>query len=166
VTVVHPVEYGRIRARDRYYEIVQKAADIFEDTVNKHDNLMQDKAVGLAFIENYAKEVITDEMILVCLTSKHKAYEHESEVRLMMLGLHTKLKPYIETRVKNGELVVFVRHTMPIKEPGSIVEVVVGPSAGADAEHAVRSPLNSAGLAGTVPIRRSNIPYRSPSQPS
>jgi hypothetical protein len=65
----------------------------------------------------------------------------------MMLGLRSKLKPYIETRVKNGELVVFVRHTMPIKEPRSIVEVVVGPSAGADAEHAVRSLLNSAGIA-------------------
>jgi Protein of unknown function (DUF2971) len=166
VTVVYPVEYGRIRARDRYYEIVQKAADIFEDTVNNHEDLMRDKAVGIAFVENYAKEVIADEMIFVYLTSKHEAYEHEREVRLMMLGLHTKLKPYIETRVKNGELVAFVRHAMPIKEPGSIVEVVVGPSAGADAEHAVRSLLNSAGIQPTVPIRRSDIPYRSPSQPS
>src|SRR5262245_33669273 len=165
VTVVHPIEYSRNRARDRFYEIVQKAADIFEDTVNKHEDLMQDTAVGLAFIENYCKEVFADEMILVCLTSKHEAYEHESEVRLMMLGLHTKLKPYIETRVKNGELVVFVRHLMPIKEAGSIVEVVVGPSAGADAEHSVRSLLNSAGVQPTVPIRRSNIPYRSPSRP-
>src|SRR5262245_20097593 len=165
VTVVYPIEYGRNRARDRYYEIVQKAADILEDTVNKHENLMQDRAIGLAFIENYTKEVIADEMIFVCLTSKHEAYEHESEVRLMMLGLHTKLKPYIETRVKNGELVVFVRHPMPIKEPGSIVEIVVGPSAGADAEHSVRSLLNSAGVQPTVPIRRSNIPYRSPSRP-
>src|SRR5262249_23712651 len=150
----------------RYSEIVRKASDIFGDTVNNHEDLMRDEAVALAFIESYAKEVISDEMIFVCLTSKHEAYEHEREVRLMMLGLHNKLESYIETRVKNGDLVVFVRHAMRIKKPGSIVEVVVGPSAGADAEHAVRRLLNSAGIQSTVPVRRSNIPYRSPSQPS
>ena len=160
VTVVYPIEYGRNRARERHYEVVTKAADIFEDTVNKHEDLMQNRAVGIAFIENYAMEVFADEMIFTCLTSKHEAYAHEREVRLMMLGLHTKLKPYIETRIKNGGLVAFVKHAMPIKEPGSIVEVVVGPSAGVDTEHAVRSLLNSAGIGPTVPIRHSDIPYR------
>jgi hypothetical protein len=161
-TIVYPVEYGRTKARDRHYVIVKKAADIFEDTVNKYGPLMQDNAVGLAFIENYAKKVIADAMIFVCLTSKHEAYQHENEVRLMMLGLHTKLKPYIETRVRNGELIVFVRHKMRIKKPGSIVEVVVGPTAGIDAEHAVRSVLDSAGIDPSVPIRRSDVPYRAP----
>jgi hypothetical protein len=78
-TVVYPIEYGRTRARERHYEIVQKAADIFEDTVSRQEHLMRDRAVGKAFIENYAKEVIADEMIFVCLTSKHEAYEHERE---------------------------------------------------------------------------------------
>jgi hypothetical protein len=157
---VYPIEYGRARARERHYEIIKKAADIFEHTVNKHEDLMQDE-IALAFTDNYVKHVMAGATIFVSLTSKHEAYQHEREVRLMMLGVRSKFEPYIETRVRNDELVAFVRHPMPlIKEPGSIVEIVTGPCVGVDAEHAVRSLLNSAGIDPSVPIRPSGIPYR------
>jgi hypothetical protein len=158
---VYPVEYGDARARERHHEIVKKAAEIFEDTANKHKDMLQDKTVASAFIGNYIRHVMAGALIFASLTSKHEAYEHEREVRLMMLGLRTKFIRYIETRVKNDELIVFVRHPMPlIKEPGSIVEIVMGPCVGVDAEHAVRSLLNSAGIDPSVPIRPSGIPYR------
>jgi hypothetical protein len=158
---VYPVEYGSARARERHREIVKKAAEIFEDTVNKHNVMLQDKTVALAFIDNYIRHVMASALIFASLTSKHEAYQHEREVRLMMLGPRTKFGPYIETRVRNDELVAFVRHPMPlIKEPGSIVEIIMGPCVGVDAEHAVRSLLNSAGIDPSVPIRRSGIPYR------
>jgi DUF2971 family protein len=158
---VYPVEYGSARAQERHSEIVKKAADIFEDTVNKHTHLLQDNAVALAFTDDYIREVMAGGLIFVCATSKHEAYQHEREVRLMMLGLRTKFEPYIETRVRNDELVAFVRHPMPlIKEPGSIVELVMGPCVGIDAEDAVRGLFNSAGIVHSVPIRPSGIPYR------
>jgi hypothetical protein len=157
---VYPVEYGSARAQKRHSEIIKKAAGIFEDTVNRHTQLLQDNAVALVFTDNYIREVMV-QLIFVCVTSKHEAYEHEREVRLMMLGLRTKFEPFIETRVRNDELIAFVRHPMPlIKEPGSIFEIVMGPCVGIDAEDAVRSLLKSAGIVHSVPINPSRIPYR------
>jgi Protein of unknown function (DUF2971) len=157
---VYPIEYGSGKARKRHSEVIKKAADIFERTVNKHEDLMQDKEIGFAFIDNYSKHVMAGATIVISLTSKHEAYQHEREVRLMMLGLRRKFEPYIETRLRNDELVAFLRHPMPrITEPGSIVEIVMGPCVGVDAEHSVRSLLDAAGIPG-VPIRPSGIPYR------
>jgi hypothetical protein len=158
---VHPVEYGMKTAIERHSQVIKKAVDIFSDVVAKHSALLQDKDLTSRFISNYIGEVFTGALLFVCLTSKHEAYEHEREVRLMMLGLRNKFEPFIETRVRNDELVAFVRHPMPsIKEPESIVEIVMGPFVGLDAEHAVRSLLSSAKCPRSVPINRSSIPYR------
>jgi Protein of unknown function (DUF2971) len=158
---VHPVEYGMKTAIERHSQVIKKAVDIFSDVVAKHSALLQDKDLTSRFISNYIGEIFTGALLFVCLTSKHEAYEHEREVRLMMLGLRNKFEPFIETRVRNDELVAFVRHPMPsIKEPESIVEIVMGPFVGLDAEHAVRSLLSSAKCPRSVPINRSSIPYR------
>ena len=158
---VYPVEYGMKRAIERHSQIIKKAVDIFSDVAAKHSALFQDENLASRVISNYIGEVFAGALIFVCLTSKHEAYEHEREVRLMMLGLRNKFEPFIETRVRNDELVAFVRHPMPsIKEPESIVEIVMGPFVGLDAEHAVRSLLSSAKCPRSVPINRSSIPYR------
>jgi len=150
---VSPIRYGRPRARERHYSFIKKAADILEYTVMGREDLMQDEAVT-----HYVKHVMAFGTLFVCATSKHEAYDNEREVRLLKLGVRTRFN--IETRVRNGELVAFVRHRIPLRS-GSIVEIVVGPSAGLDAEHAVRSLLNSAHIDPTsVPICRSDIPYR------
>ncbi len=159
--VVYPVEYGMEKAIERHYQVIKKAVDIFAGVAAKHSALLQDKNLASRFISNYIREVLAGALIFVCLTSKHEAYEHEREVRLMMLGLRSKFEPFIETRVRNDELLAFVRHPMPsIKEPESIVEIVMGPSVGLDGEHAVRSLLGSAKCPPGVPIHRSSIPYR------
>jgi len=49
---------------------------------------------------------------------------------------------------------------MPVKTPGSITEIVIGPSAEAGAEDSLRTLLLSLGLSADIRVWRSDIPYR------
>jgi hypothetical protein len=95
-----------------------------------------------------------------CRTPTPAAYEHESEVRLIVLGQREKLLPYIKTRLRGSEIVPHIEHQMPLRERHSIVEIVVGPAAPADAERTVRTVLSSLGADASLPVQRSEIPYR------
>ena len=107
-----------------------------------------------------ARAIIASPLIWNSLTSKHPAYEHEREVRLIILGLRNKLMPYITTRLRGSEIVPYIVHHSPIREPHNIVEIVVGPAALADTERSVRTMLDSFGVDLSIEISRSDIPYR------
>jgi len=66
--------------------------------------------------------------------------------------------PYIKTRLRGSEIVPYIPHPRPIREPGIIVEIVVGPAAGPDAERTVRTMLDAFGI--NPETNRSRIPYR------
>jgi hypothetical protein len=157
---VGPVMYDIGAVCTRHGIAIEKAMTIFLEMANAHDGLMRDKTVGIPFMEGLAKAVIASPLIWNCLTSKHPAYAHEQEVRLIILGLHEKLKPYIKTRVRGSEIVPYIPHKMPIRARHSIGKVVVGPAADPDAERTVRTLLESLGVDAAVPISRSDIPYR------
>ena len=70
------------------------------------------------------------------------------------------LAPHVDTRARGDRIIPFIKHHMPLQSKGSIVELLVGPSASAGAEDAVASLLRSVGIADVMPVR-SKIPYRS-----
>jgi len=64
------------------------------------------------------------------------------------LGTSDKLVPFVKTRARGSELVPYIPHPWDVREPGAIVEILVGPAAPPDAEDAVRALLAGYGITG------------------
>jgi hypothetical protein len=144
----------------RHGAALEEAATIFLHTVNANADLVQDKAVGIPFMDQFVREIIAGPIIWNCLTSKHPAYEHEQEVRLLIMGMPGRLSPHVTTRLRGSEIVPYIAHPMPLREPHHIYEIVIGPAASPDAERTVRTWLASLGLDPNIAVGRSDIPYR------
>jgi Protein of unknown function (DUF2971) len=155
-----PVHYTLDEVYTRYGPPLREAAKIFLETVSANADLVRDKSIDNLFMQEFARELIASPLIWLCLTSKHPAYEHEREVRLIIMGTSTYLLPHLTTRLRGSEIVPYIPHPMPFRELEYILEIVVGPAAPADAERTVRTLLNSLGVGPEVHILRSDIPYR------
>lgn len=93
------------------------------------------------------------------MTTKHPAYEHEQEVRLVIAGPATNLLPYVKTRLRGSEMVPYIPQPWAAQQPDNVVEIVVGPAAPPDTERTLRKFLSTLGI-DFENIRRSDIPYR------
>jgi hypothetical protein len=160
---VGPVRYRIDEVCGRHKAAIEQALAIFLHTVNANSDLMRDKAVGILFMDGFAREIIAQPLVWNCLTSKHPAYEHEQEVRLVIMGVAGRLTAHVTTRLRGSEIVPYIAHPMPLREPHYIAEIVVGPAAPPDAERTVRMLCASLGLDPNIPVGRSDIPYRAPS---
>lgn len=157
---VAPVHYGKVSGRRHHRPAIESAARIVAETVETQAHLMRDRAKGLPFLDAMARSLIAGELLLNSLTLKHDAFESEEEVRLFILGESTKLAPYVSKRPRNGGAVPFIKTPMPIRQPGRITEILVGPSAPADAEEIARGLLRPFLRDRGNIVRRSRIPYR------
>jgi hypothetical protein len=159
---VGPVRYDIDEVCRRHGTAVEAAVEIFLDTVNTNPDLVRDRAVGIPFMDQFVREIIAQPLIWHCLTSKHPAYEHEQEqeVRLVIMGMPARLAPHVTTRLRGSEIVPYIAHPMPLREPHHIAEIVIGPAAPPDAERTVRTLLTSLGLDRNIAVGSSDIPYR------
>jgi hypothetical protein len=89
-------------------------------------------------------------MIWNCLTAKEAQFEDEREVRGIVMNVRAKFDPWRRTHADRH----YVEHVLPLKEPGSITEILVGPDAAVDAEARVRAMLEAEGYPDTIPVRR------------
>ena len=153
---VAPVVYGN-KPRDNITCPRSKAIRIVGETVEHAADLMEDRSIGKPFLDEMATALMASQMIFNSLTIKHEAYWHESEVRLIIIG-HENLTPYISTRSRRGDIVPFIKSDMLIQANGSVVEVVVGPSAPDSAEDGVRALFKPFHGAPASIVRRSTIP--------
>jgi hypothetical protein len=157
---IGPVRYTINEVCARHGAALERASAIFLDTVNANADLMQDRAIGIPFMDQFAREIIAQPLIWNCLTSKHPAYQHEQEVRLVIMGTPERLAPFVTTRYRGSEIVPYIPQPMPLREPGNILEIVVGPAAPTDTERTLRTILGTLGIDPNVHICRSDIPYR------
>jgi hypothetical protein len=157
---VGPVLYKIGEVMERHDLAIDEAVTIFLETADANADLVANEAVGEPFMQELVRSTIASPLIWNCLTSKHPAYEHEKEVRLIILGQRNNLMPYITTRMRGSEIVPYIAHPRSIREPDNIVEIVVGPAAGIDAARSVRTMLDSFGVDPNVLVSRSDIPYR------
>jgi hypothetical protein len=160
VAFVNPVIYDVAQVCNRHATAIEEAAEMFLGTANAYPELLANKDIGISFMQDFARAVIASPLIWNCLTSKHPAYAHEQEVRLVMLGLHDRLQPFIKNRTRGSEIVPYIPYKMAVRRAHSIGEIIVGPSASPDAEQAVRTMLKSLGIDHDIPISRSLVPYR------
>lgn len=149
------VVYERNQLESELRDPIQKAISVIEATRSK--KLISSEKEGFAFYGEIFVS-LTAPLLMACATSKHRAYSAEREVRLIMMNDKERLAPYISTRIRRSELVPYI--TSPFLERASdVTEIVIGPAATADTEDAIQSLLLS--LKIDVPVRRSEIPYRS-----
>jgi Protein of unknown function (DUF2971) len=159
-TFVGPVLYDIREVTERHALAIDEAIAIFLEAVYANVEVVKDETIRDHFIQQFCRDIISAPLIWNCLTSKHPAYKREKEVRLLMLNQRRNLMPYIKTRLRGSEIVPYIPHPRPIREPHIIVEIVVGPAAGPDAERTVRTMLDSFGIDPETPINPSDIPYR------
>jgi len=157
---VGPVHYSIDDVHARHEAALGKVMSIFLNAVIANADLMEDKAIAKEFTETFVREIIAQPLIWNCLTSKHPAYKNEQEVRLVIMGTPARVAGYVKTRLRGSEIVPYIAHAMPLREPNNIGLIVVGPAAPADAERTVRTMLNSLGVDPRFPVTRSGIPYR------
>jgi hypothetical protein len=157
---VAPVVYGREAARQHHMPAIEQALRIVGSAIESAADIMDDRNVGMPFFDEMGKALIASQLIFNSLTIKHEAYKHEQEVRLIIVGEHKYLMPYIATRSRRGDIVPFIKSDMTIHEKGSIDEIVVGPAAAPCAEDGVCALLRPFNNAADSIVRRSTIPYR------
>jgi hypothetical protein len=157
---VSPVSYGATAARILHLPAIENAARIVAETVERKAEAMSDINRGMPFFDEMAKNLRASELILNSLIVKNLDWAPEHEVRLFILGENENLAPYISMRSRGTETVLYIKSHMPLHQPGSIAEIVIGPAAPADAEDFVCSLLASYHSDPRSIIRRSTIPYR------
>src|SRR6202162_5813588 len=117
---VSRVIYDLDAASSRHDRAIEMAERIFLDVANAHRNILANKDIGIRFMQDFARAVIASPLIWNCLTSKHPAYTHEQEVRLIILGMHDKLRPHIQTRIRGADIVPYIPYKMAIRKAQSI----------------------------------------------
>ncbi len=156
---VSPVVYGDTETTKLARPAIDRAVSIVEQVSRDAPEMMADKSVGRPFLRELTNHLISGVLIPACLVAKHPAYAHEREVRLMIVGLDAALKPYVETRTRPGEIVPFIRSTMPIRA-GGISEIVTGPAVGDAGISGLKTFLRLHRLDADSLVRPSTIPYR------
>jgi hypothetical protein len=95
------------------------------------------------------------------ITTKHPAYEHEAETRLLLTHQVDAIASHVCSRTRGSELVSYVPIDFPIANPGMLKRIWIGPAAAAGAERGVADLLRAHGMDADRLIERSTIPYRS-----
>jgi hypothetical protein len=137
---------------------IMAATQIFVSEATTNRDLIIDKTIGIPFIEELVRALIPM-FIWRTVTTKHPAYEHEREVRLVILAAATKLSGYVKTRCRGNETVPYIPQPWSLRESGNVVEIIIGPAGPPGAERTLREFLGSLGM-DFVHIGRSDIPYR------
>lgn len=158
--VVGPVRYEPGEICGRHKACIEEAAAIVLSIAQNRRDLLSNPTNRRPFMERLVQEMAARPLIWNCLTSKHLAYQHEQEVRLVIMGERDQLAPDVLTRCRGSEIVPYIAKLMPVRDPHKIAEIVVGPAAPPDTERTLRTMLRSIGITEDFPISRSDIPYR------
>jgi hypothetical protein len=152
------IEYGRDTIENAQKLVIDEVVNLMESlplaapkpSAKEFNIFMHDVGVESALI-----------VVGQAIDIKHKAYEREQEVRLLLFKQRKLLGSNVLTRVINKNLVPYVSHPMAkgVELRDVVRSVRIGPAAPEIAEKGLRHLLDSVGCEG-VPVRRSEIPYR------
>src|SRR5205823_6256403 len=123
------VIYGDGPTEERHRRVIESAADITSRIANANLDAVK-TARPVSYLTKMAKEVIASQVVWNCLTAKSTGYENEREVRYLLMNVPGKFDALRKSF--NGKH--YIEAPLPLKKPGSIVEILVGPLAPPDAE--------------------------------
>ena len=97
------------------------------------------------------REVIASQLIWNCLTAKHANFANEREVRFIVMNV---IRRFDGLRKQLGGK-TYIEASLPLRQPGSVMQILVGPSAPTGAEQIVSDFLREQGYPDGIPVRRS-----------
>jgi len=160
-TFAGQVRYVNAQTSARHARGFDKASSILDAAMLYARRHLRDQAIGTEFLKQLARSVVAAPLIWNALTCKHPGYKHEAEMRLVILGQASEFRGKLSKRTRNGKTIPYIPYDVPLRVPGTIAEIVIGPAALSGTEAKVRRILKSAGVIYPVRMRRSSIPYRS-----
>jgi hypothetical protein len=132
------VVYGDAATEARHRLVIQKAASITSRVAWANRSLVTNVRPSTYFVA-MAREVIASQLVWNCLTAKHADFENEREVRYLIMNVKARfdgLRKHVGGKT-------YIEAELPLKAPGSIARVLVGPHAPPDAEKMVSDFLKS-----------------------
>ena len=144
------VVYGDAETDERHRLAVGHAAEIASRVGRANVEFVRQAPIH-RYLQVMAHELLASQLIWNCLTAKESKYADEREVRGIVMNVKEKFDPW--RRMHGGRN--YIEHELPLKTPGSIVEVLVGPQASADSEEKVAAFLKAEGYPEGIPVRRS-----------
>jgi hypothetical protein len=135
------VVYGDEKTTYRHRKVIERAAEITHRVATANRNLLRRATVHSDYINAMAKEYIARQLIWRCVTAKRSCWSYQSEIRFVIMNQTKNFEGLVKTH--NGRR--YITHPLPLRDPGSIAEIMVGRNAPSDAEHWVRQLLASLG---------------------
>lgn len=144
------VIYGDTATEARHRLVIETAAAITSRVAWANRSLGKTVRPSTYF-RAMVDEVIASQLIWNCLTSKRDRYANEREVRFIIMNVVSKFEGH--RKFFKGK--AYVEAALPLKAPGSIVQILVGPNAPPDAENTVSEFLKAQDYPDGIPVRRS-----------
>jgi Protein of unknown function (DUF2971) len=144
------VVYGDSKTSYRHRKVIERVAEITHQVAAKNRRLLRRESVHVDYINAMAKEYIARQLIWRCLTAKRSRWEHQSEVRFVVMN-QPKNFDGLE-KAHGGRR--YITYALPLADPDSIAEIMIGSAAPGDAETWLQQLLNDLGYSG-VPVTRS-----------
>jgi Protein of unknown function (DUF2971) len=114
--------------------------------------------------ERYFWLILNDGIYVNSTLYKHKAYDHEQEYRLLIIGERDKIAEECDrhhVRERNREIVGYLKLPIPSwGEPGVLTHIRIGPAAPYQLADQIRITLKKLRIPLPVVIDKSDIPYR------
>jgi hypothetical protein len=140
--------YGDVESSLAHREVMDKAAEIVARVGTAHAGLIfASERVHGDYINGMAKEVIARQLIWRSIVSKRERFRREAERRFVVMNLQSRFVGKAQM-LPDGR--AYVPYSIPLAEPGNLVEVLIGPNAAADAEDNVARLLARLGYTGVA----------------
>jgi hypothetical protein len=146
------VVYGEEKTTYRHRKVITRAAEITQRVAGVNQGLLRPEAVHVEYINAMAKEYIARQLVWRSITSKRSRWEGESEVRFVILNQAKNFGGLTKTHSDGRR---YIKYALPLREPESIAEIMVGRAAPNDAEDSVRVLLRNLGYP-EIKVTRSN----------
>ncbi len=144
------VIYGYNATAARHRLVIERAADIFSNHARANEDLFR-KIGPSRLVVPLVQELLASQLVWNCLTAKSQEFENEREVRCVILNVPRNFDPLRKSMASKD----YVEVPFPLKDPGGVAEILVGPRAPPDAEARVVSLLKNLGFPSGIPVIRS-----------
>jgi hypothetical protein len=145
------VIYGDRETNARHRIVIRKAAAITSQGARGNRKWI-DLVRPVTYLAAMAREVLASQLIWNCLTAKESKFSNEREVRGIVMGVREQFDAHRKLLGTRS----YIEVPLPLRTPGGIAEIIVGPDAPADAEGKVRTLLKAEGYADAIPVIRSS----------
>jgi DUF2971 family protein len=158
-----PVNYNKDHLQRKMQAYIDLGLDLLEQVnLPERDSYYESYGRALLFERDFLR-VLNDGFYVNSLLSKHAAYSHEQEYRLLVSGFQNTIASSDRHRLRErkGEIVGYLDLPIPSwKQPRALTQIRLGPAAPNQLNDQLRTTLTMLGI--PVPkIDQSDIPYRS-----